>query len=50
MGALVNKRRRKRDKSETEANVPHKVLRTDHASIRPESMTRGGKSLDAMGL
>ncbi|GKE40839.1 hypothetical protein Tco_1464244, partial [Tanacetum coccineum] len=50
IGALVNKRRRKRDKSETEANAPPKVLRTDHASVRPESMTRGGKSLATMGL
>ncbi|GJR64457.1 retrovirus-related pol polyprotein from transposon TNT 1-94 [Tanacetum coccineum] len=50
MGALVNKRRRKRDKSETEANTPPKVLRTDHASVRLKSMTRGGKSLAAMGL
>ncbi|GJY31041.1 hypothetical protein Tco_0414536 [Tanacetum coccineum] len=50
IGALVNKRRRKRDKSKTEANAPPKVLRTDHASVYPESMTRGGKSLAAMGL
>ncbi|GKG17467.1 hypothetical protein Tco_0362424 [Tanacetum coccineum] len=33
-----------------EANAPPKVLRTDHASVRPESHTRGGKSLVAMGL
>ncbi|GJW19393.1 acidic leucine-rich nuclear phosphoprotein 32 family member A, partial [Tanacetum coccineum] len=50
MGPLVNKRRRKRDQSEMEANAPPKVLRTDHASVRPESHTRGGKSLAAMGL
>ncbi|GJU49111.1 hypothetical protein Tco_1218666 [Tanacetum coccineum] len=50
MGPLVNKRRRKRDQSETEANAPPKVLRTDHASVRPESHTRGGKSLAVMGL
>ncbi|GJX48812.1 hypothetical protein Tco_0274002 [Tanacetum coccineum] len=50
MGSLVNKRRRKRDKSEMEANAPPKVLRTDHASVRPESMTRGGKSLATMGV
>ncbi|GJY61484.1 hypothetical protein Tco_0462141 [Tanacetum coccineum] len=40
----------KRDQSETEANAPPKVLRIDHASVRPESHTRGGKSLAAMGL
>ncbi|GJY01734.1 hypothetical protein Tco_0359886 [Tanacetum coccineum] len=34
IGPLVNKRRRKRDKSEMEANAPPKVLRTDHASVR----------------
>ncbi|GJU16886.1 hypothetical protein Tco_1144852 [Tanacetum coccineum] len=50
MGPLVNKRRRKRDQSKTEANVPPKVLRTDHASVCPESHTRGGNSLAAMGL
>ncbi|GKC37262.1 hypothetical protein Tco_1049646 [Tanacetum coccineum] len=50
MGPLVNKRRRKRDQSETEANAPPKVLRTDHASVRLELHTRGGKSLATMGL
>ncbi|GJR41632.1 hypothetical protein Tco_1309735 [Tanacetum coccineum] len=50
MGSLVNKRRRKRDTSEMETNAPPKVLRTDHASVRPESMTRGGKSLATMGV
>ncbi|GKE85456.1 hypothetical protein Tco_1559198, partial [Tanacetum coccineum] len=50
MGPLVNKRRRKRDKSEMEANAPPKVLRTDHASVRLESMTREGKSLATMGV
>ncbi|GJS76805.1 hypothetical protein Tco_0726686 [Tanacetum coccineum] len=50
MGVLVNKGRRKRDVIETEANAPPKVLRTDHASVRPGSNTRGGKSLAAMGL
>ncbi|GKD11354.1 hypothetical protein Tco_1191039, partial [Tanacetum coccineum] len=50
IGPLVNKRCRKRDQSETEANAPPKVLRTDHASVRPESHTRGGKSLAATGL
>ncbi|GKA74115.1 hypothetical protein Tco_0780417 [Tanacetum coccineum] len=47
---MVNKRRRKRDQSETEANAPPKVLRQYHASVRPEQNTRGGKSLAAMGL
>ncbi|GJT18846.1 hypothetical protein Tco_0877552 [Tanacetum coccineum] len=50
IGPLVNKRRRKRDKSEMEANAPPKVLRTNHASVCPELVTRGGKSLAAMGL
>ncbi|GKB58723.1 hypothetical protein Tco_0914909 [Tanacetum coccineum] len=50
MGPLVNKKRHKRDQSETEVNAPPKVLRTNHASVRPESHTRGGKSLAAMGL
>ncbi|GJU45044.1 hypothetical protein Tco_1202310 [Tanacetum coccineum] len=50
MGALVNKRRRKRDTSEMETNATPKVLRTDHASVRHESMIRGGKSLAAMGV
>ncbi|GKD87308.1 hypothetical protein Tco_1358462 [Tanacetum coccineum] len=50
MGSLVNKRRRKRDTSEMETNAPPKVLRTDHASVRPESMTREGKSLATIGV
>ncbi|GKD12395.1 hypothetical protein Tco_1196802, partial [Tanacetum coccineum] len=50
MGVLVNKGRRKRDRSETKANAPPKVLRTDHASVCPVSNTSGGKSLAAMGL
>ncbi|GKE76544.1 hypothetical protein Tco_1542664 [Tanacetum coccineum] len=50
MGPLVNKRHRKRHQSKTEANAPPKVLRTYHASVRPESHTSGGKSLAAMGL
>ncbi|GKD43601.1 hypothetical protein Tco_1268246, partial [Tanacetum coccineum] len=33
-----------------EANAPPKVLRTDHASVCPELVTREGKSLAAMGL
>ncbi|GKG47662.1 hypothetical protein Tco_0507147, partial [Tanacetum coccineum] len=35
IGSLVNKRRHKRDQSETEANAPPKVLRKDHASVCP---------------
>ncbi|GJX61610.1 hypothetical protein Tco_0294510 [Tanacetum coccineum] len=50
MGSILNKRHHKRDQSETEANAPPKVLRTDHASVRPESHTRGGRSLAVMGL
>ncbi|GJW51350.1 hypothetical protein Tco_0092701 [Tanacetum coccineum] len=50
MGPPVNKRRRKRDNPEAEANAPPKVLRKDHALIYPEQGTRGGKSLAAMGL
>ncbi|GJR58022.1 hypothetical protein Tco_1500184 [Tanacetum coccineum] len=50
MGPLVNKRRRKRDQSEMEANAPPKVLRKDHASVRPVQNTRGGKSLASMRL
>ncbi|GKD49050.1 hypothetical protein Tco_1278026 [Tanacetum coccineum] len=50
MGPLVNKRRRKRDQSETKANAPPKVLRKDHASVCLVQNTRGGKSLAAMGL
>ncbi|GJT88469.1 hypothetical protein Tco_1070186 [Tanacetum coccineum] len=50
MRSLVNKRRRKRDTSEMETKAPSKVLWTDHASVWPESMTRGGKSLATMGV
>ncbi|GKA36352.1 hypothetical protein Tco_0722843 [Tanacetum coccineum] len=50
MGPSVNKRRRKRDNAEAEANAPPNVLRNDHAPICPEQGTRGGKSLAAMGL
>ncbi|GJZ07436.1 hypothetical protein Tco_0541229 [Tanacetum coccineum] len=47
-GVQKNKGRRKRVLSETEANAPPKVLRTDHISVRPVPNTRGGKSLAAM--
>ncbi|GKD31017.1 hypothetical protein Tco_1241795 [Tanacetum coccineum] len=50
MGSPVNKRRRKRNTSEMETNAPPKLLRTYHASVRLESMTHGGKSLDTMGV
>ncbi|GKD37647.1 hypothetical protein Tco_1257854, partial [Tanacetum coccineum] len=50
MGRVVNKRRRKRDQSETEANTPPKVLRKDHASVCPVHNTRGGKSLASIRL
>ncbi|GKF94379.1 hypothetical protein Tco_0284079, partial [Tanacetum coccineum] len=50
IGPLVNKRRRKRDQSEMEANAPPKVLRKDHASVRLVQNTRGGKSLASMRL
>ncbi|GJR22849.1 hypothetical protein Tco_0971376 [Tanacetum coccineum] len=35
----LNKRRRKRDKGEAEANAPPKILRKDHASVRPQPST-----------
>ncbi|GJV11395.1 hypothetical protein Tco_1352936 [Tanacetum coccineum] len=50
MGPPVNKWRRKRDNAEAEANASPKVLRKDHAPACPEQSTRGGKSLDVMGL
>ncbi|GJT59505.1 hypothetical protein Tco_1003038 [Tanacetum coccineum] len=50
MGPPVNKRRRKRDNAEAEANARPKVLRKNHAPACPEQSTRGGKSLAAMGL
>ncbi|GKE97970.1 hypothetical protein Tco_0021321 [Tanacetum coccineum] len=50
MGPCVNKRHRKRGSDEADANAPPKVLRKDHATVRPEQSTRGGKSLALMGL
>ncbi|GKG43047.1 hypothetical protein Tco_0479731, partial [Tanacetum coccineum] len=50
MGPSMNKRCRKRDNTEAEANAPPKGLRKDHAPICPEQGTRRGKSLAAMGL
>ncbi|GKC96314.1 hypothetical protein Tco_1161756, partial [Tanacetum coccineum] len=35
----LNKRRRKRDKGEAEANAPPKILMKDHASVRPQPST-----------
>ncbi|GKB82814.1 hypothetical protein Tco_0949709 [Tanacetum coccineum] len=39
MGPPLNKRCRKRDKGEAKANAPPKVLRKDHASVRPQPIT-----------
>ncbi|GJW64171.1 hypothetical protein Tco_0116055 [Tanacetum coccineum] len=39
IGAPLNKRRRKRDKGEAKANAPPKVLKKDHASVRPQPST-----------
>nr|GEY24833.1 hypothetical protein [Tanacetum cinerariifolium] len=50
MGPPVNKRHRKRDQSAVEVNVPPKILRTDHASVRPTQGTRGRKSIAAMRM
>ncbi|GJX63738.1 hypothetical protein Tco_0296638 [Tanacetum coccineum] len=50
MRPLINKKRRKRDRSAVEANAPPKVLRKDHASVHPTQNTRGGKSLASMGV
>ncbi|GJT87993.1 hypothetical protein Tco_1069710 [Tanacetum coccineum] len=45
MGPPVNKRRRKRDKAEAEANSPPKVLRKDHAPACPEQNVSDPKPL-----
>ncbi|GKG13038.1 hypothetical protein Tco_0349998, partial [Tanacetum coccineum] len=50
MGPPMNKRHRKRDNDEAEANAPPKVLRKDHAAFRPVQSTLGGKSLALLGL
>ncbi|GJS14711.1 hypothetical protein Tco_0409183 [Tanacetum coccineum] len=50
MGPLVNKKCRKRGNDGADANAPPKVLRKDHAAVRPSQSTLGGKSLTAMGL
>nr|GEU39735.1 chromatin-remodeling complex subunit ies6 [Tanacetum cinerariifolium] len=49
-GPPVNKRRRKREKEETEANAPPKVLRKDHAAFRLAQDTLGGESSVPVGL
>ncbi|GJV49099.1 hypothetical protein Tco_1439311 [Tanacetum coccineum] len=49
MGVLKIKGCRKRERSETEANASPKVLRTNHAFVRPAPNTHEGKSLAAMG-
>nr|GEV44050.1 hypothetical protein [Tanacetum cinerariifolium] len=50
MGALVNKRHRKRGPSETEANEPPKVLRNDHVASHLSQSTLEGKSLAVIGI
>ncbi|GKA99384.1 hypothetical protein Tco_0827321 [Tanacetum coccineum] len=50
MGSLVRKRRRERGSDGANVNASPKVLRKDHASIRSEQSTHGGKSLTSMGL
>ncbi|GJZ27427.1 hypothetical protein Tco_0571680 [Tanacetum coccineum] len=50
IGSLVRKRRCERGSDGANANAPPKVLRKDHASIRSEQSTHGGKSLTSMGL
>nr|GFC86604.1 hypothetical protein [Tanacetum cinerariifolium] len=50
MGALVNKRRRKRGPDEAEANAPPKVPRKDHVASHLSQSTFGGKSLATMRI
>ncbi|GKC67097.1 hypothetical protein Tco_1099695 [Tanacetum coccineum] len=50
MGSLVRKRRRERGNDGAGVNAPPKVLRKDHASVRSEQNTHGGKFLTSMGL
>ncbi|GJQ94181.1 hypothetical protein Tco_0005320 [Tanacetum coccineum] len=50
MGSLVRKRHCERGNGGADANAPPKVLRKDHASVRSEQSTHGGKSLTSMGL
>nr|GEV49531.1 hypothetical protein [Tanacetum cinerariifolium] len=50
MRPLVNKRHRKRGNDEAEAKASPKVLRKDHAAVRPAQSTLGGKSLAPIGL
>nr|GEU77825.1 hypothetical protein [Tanacetum cinerariifolium] len=50
MGALVNKRHRKRGPGEAEANAPPKVLRKDHVASHLSRSTLRGKSLAAIGI
>nr|GEX44654.1 beta-lactamase domain-containing protein 2-like [Tanacetum cinerariifolium] len=47
MGALVNKRRRKRGPGEAKANAPPKVLRKDHVASHP-SQTKGVSDPDPL--
>nr|GEX03896.1 hypothetical protein [Tanacetum cinerariifolium] len=50
IGALVNKRRRKKGPGEAEAHAPPKVLRKDHVTSHLSQSTLGGKSLAPMGI
>nr|GEV21873.1 RNA-directed DNA polymerase, eukaryota, reverse transcriptase zinc-binding domain protein [Tanacetum cinerariifolium] len=50
MGALVNKRRRKRGPDEAEANAPPKVLRKDHVASHLSQSTLERKLLAVMGI
>nr|GEX10515.1 NBS-containing resistance-like protein [Tanacetum cinerariifolium] len=50
MGALVNKRRRKRGPDEAKANAPPKVLRNDHVASHLSQSTIEGKSLAIMRI
>nr|GEV66461.1 hypothetical protein [Tanacetum cinerariifolium] len=50
MGALLNKRRRKRGPGEAEAHAPPKVLRKDHVTSHLSQSTLGGKSLAPIGI
>nr|GEV27663.1 hypothetical protein [Tanacetum cinerariifolium] len=50
MGALMNKRRRKRGLDEAEANAPPKVLRKDHVASHISQSTLRGKSLAVMRI
>nr|GEV14182.1 hypothetical protein [Tanacetum cinerariifolium] len=50
MGPHMVKELRKRGHDGVDTNAPPKVLRRDHADLRPTESTRGGKSLAAIEL